>query len=497
MSDSKPALDRAFPSLFVMGLLLAVAIGLIAICSWKVLLLHQEEQDMGEERLLLDRDRDEFLTYGSELPQLKEEHRVNLEQVAILRERQQGLQEEIGELQQKRASLQMETETISGTIATLNGQVNALRQELGSMTVELQSLGPDLEARRRELEVLKSSEEALNESILQKRKDESALVATLAGLERSRQQATEFLARLEADSATYAKEQNSFAEIMKSFDAMLKRAGGLTGDYAAKLEDLAAFRATLERTTNTLNSDLQAMAANLEAIREDRASHAALLKQGTQQMTSLQAELDGVAATNKKFATIMESVQGLDKKLQDALTAETKNLARMAGEDAETRAVLSAAAASLSRSADNLAEAQKGSRENSTELGRLLAAHGTSLEKLSALAIEFEKHSDKSRENALNSIKSTASLAESAQQLQGQTQRLQGRLEFVESQGREMEKVLRNEEATLGELTRLGLEMRGEINASQRLGEEVRAALAEILALLRASKQSGQSGDSQ
>lgn len=483
--DRRPALDSAFPSLTLMAVALFVAIALIVICGWKIILLEEERQDIKHERLLLERDRDAFLTYGSELPQLKDEHRVTTEALAMLDEQRKLLEKNIGELTEKREALNTQAKSLSGSATSLQAQIQAQNAELAECKAEMARIKPELASGRKELDLLRAQEKSLREGILQKRKEEAALLATVSGLDRSRSQAEAFLAQVRADKEMYASLQKDFGHILATFEEIVGKSGALSEEYAAKLDDMAKFKAHLDRGMAEMDADLHALAAQLDAMKQDRATHAALLKQGQEHARSLQAQVDGLAAGNKKFTAAMDSVQGLDKKLQAALAAEVKTITRLAGEDSQTRADLAAAAKSLAQSAEGLKKNQNEARENNSQLSALLNQQKEELRHLHDLASEVATNSDRNHETALAGLKSVSAMNETAQNLNAQAEKLQARLDLAQNQGDQMEKLLEAERERLGDLLQAARDMRQQLNSTTQREEEMKAALAEILFLLR------------
>lgn len=493
-SGKRAALDIAFPSITVMAVALVVALLLIFICGWKLVLLEQEQQEIAQDRLVLERDRDAFLTYGSELPQLEDQRRQLLEEMARQEAKQKVLAKTITELETRREALSLETNGLAGAVANLQAQAQALNRELAEGQADLRKTRPELAQGKKELALLRAQENALKESIQNKQKTESTLVAAVAGLERSKAQAEEFVKRLSADKKIFDESQKKHDELLGMFENILARSGALTDEYAARMEDLNRIRAALDHGQASLASDIKSLAGHLDGIRQDRAMQATLLKTSAEQAKILQAQVEGVTSSNRKFGLALESVQGLDKKLQAALATEVRTLAKWAGEDAETRAKLAAAAHSLGESVDNFKNEQTTARGSALALVELVGKQREELQKLNELAAELVIHAEKSRETSLSGLKSGASLAEIAQNMQQQAERLKSRIEAVEVQGSQLEKLMDGERERLSELSQLARYTKEELGASRHQDEEIRAALAEILALLRKPEQ--KTGDS-
>lgn len=488
-SEKKAALDIAFPSIAVMAVALVAALLLIFICGWKLILLEQEQQEIAQERLVLERDRDSFLTYGSELPQLEDQRQRMVEEIAKLEARQKVLSKTLSELETRRESLNLETNGLSGAVAHLQGQVQALNKELAESQAELRKIRPELAQGKKDLALLRAQENALRESIQTKQKNEATLAAALAGLERSRSQTEEYVKRLNTDKKFIEEGQKKHDELVAAFENIIAKSGALTDEYSMRVEDLNRVKIAFDHGQSTLDADLKSLAGHLDGIKQDRALHAALLKTGTEQNKVLQAQVEGVASSSRKLGIALESVQGLDKKLQAALATEVKTLAKWAGEDADTRAKLAAAAQSLGQSIESFKNEQTMAKEKNHELSELVNKQREELQKLNELAAEFVIHAEKSRETSLSGLKSGANLVEVAQSLQQLAERLQGKVSSVEVQGSQLEKLMDGERDRLSELSSLTRDTREEINVSKRQGEEVRAALAEILALLRKPEQ--------
>lgn len=485
ISENKAALDSAFPSLALMGFCFLLAIVCIVICAWKIILLEQEQREITQERLLLQRDKDAFMSYGGDLPKLGEEHRQLTLQVASLTESRGELEKNIEALRQKENSLRMRAGGLAGTIATLEAQAEATRAEAARAAAELGKLRPELEALRKEVANMKAQDSGLDESIAKKRKYESTLAANIAGLERSQAHTQEFLAKINTDRDFYLETHKSFERALAKLEETLSRTSALTGVYAGRLEEMGKFKTTLDQGMAVLSADLKGAASNLEAIKEARASHAALLKQEAEQGKLLREHVADVAQNNKKLAASLELVQDLDKKLQAALAAESATMQKLAQEDAETRARLAATAETLSKSVDNFKSDQGKIQATLTDLGNLLNERKAESKTLLDLAVELASLAEKNRETTRSGIQVGAVFGEAARTLQKQAEELKTALDQGSEQGRRFGQVLDADMERQKEVAILIKEAREEITMSRRQSMELQA----ILEKLKASEQ--------
>lgn len=484
LSEKKSSLDSAFPSILLMGLCLALAIVCIVICGWKIILLEEEQKEIARERLLLERDRDEFLTYGGELPGMRAEHQRLMEDIARERETRREITQAIGELEEAQRKLRLDSGVLSGAIATLEGQAASVRERLGADSQELERLGPGLEEARAQAARLAAEEKTLRGSIDAQRKTEAELTAAIAVLERRQASAREMLERVADDKEYFAGLQKRFDQQMEKFDGIVAKAGALTGDYEARLEDMARFKATLEQGMAVLGSDLKGFEASIETLRQDRAGQAALLKQGEEYARLLRGQIDDIAASNKKFSATMDGMSGLDQKLRAALAAQTAALARLTGDDERTRASLAAAAETLGRTAEALKSEQEKIQANAAQFASFLAIQKGEIDQLKAQAADLAEMAAKNHEAAQDGARSGARFAEAARNLQGQADALKERLAQAEAQTGQMRAFLDEQRTRQEELGRLARETREEIGKNRRQGLELLEILAELKELM-------------
>lgn len=476
-SSPRSALDTSFPSLLVMGVCLLAAIAGIVVCGWKIVLLEQEQQDIAQERLLLERDRDAFLTYGGELPRMRDERRGLEQKLAQLTEARAGLRKEIASLEEERNKLRLEDGALAGTIATMNGQADAMRTLLGKGNAELAKLQPELENSRKEAARLKAQETTLRESIAAKQKQETGLLASIAGLERSRSHTQELLTRMSEDKEFYAGMRKNFETTLARFEETLKKSGILTEEYGQKLEDMGKFKTTLDQGMAVLSADLQEAATNLEAVKQARASHAALLKQETEQGKLLESHTNTIAANSKRLEQALEAVQMLDKKLQTALTVEANTITKLAQGDAQTRAQLAAAAETLNRSAENFKADQAKIQAAVTDLANLLAERKVESRTLGELAADLAVQADKNRQTTLDGIQAGANFAEAAQTLRKQAEKIQEEMDKRAEQARQLREILDTELKRQAEAAKLAKEVKEQIAESKRQSAELQILL--------------------
>jgi len=82
---SKPiALDRVFPSVWVLGITVLLVSLLTVVTGWKVIHLEQERNLLKQQRLLLEKDQEDFKKYMFELPKLRDQHQQLTKMVAHL-----------------------------------------------------------------------------------------------------------------------------------------------------------------------------------------------------------------------------------------------------------------------------------------------------------------------------------------------------------------------------------------------------------------------------
>lgn len=485
MSESSPKrvkspLDFAFPSLFVMGLILALAVGLTAICGWKILTLDSEQEEIKRERLLLERDRDAFLTYGGELPQMSERHRLLTEEVKRLEDRRKFLENNNKELSEKQTELDSKAARLTGEAAELQTRVQTLEARLGQEREELAKLSPELVAAQKEAAMLKAQDKALSESIAAKRKQEAVLIANLEGLERSRQHSQELLAKMTGDKALYDDVEKQLAQITERFSVILGRADELTTDYGARVANVEKLLTRLDQSMTLIDTDRQALGINLEALKKDHASHVGFLKQNNDQSKLLQGQVDSLVANNKKFATVMDTLRNLDNRLQAALSAETNALKKMAQEDAQTRASLASATQTLTGKIQTLAEQLEKVKDAGSQTSQLLEKQRNQLDALGAQTSALETAMEKTRQAAQAEIEAGTKLGHTAQTLATQADIFKSRLDLSGTQAGEIERLVDNQAGRLKELATMARQLADEIGENRRRGARLEVLLGEI-----------------
>lgn len=495
-----PALDRAFPSTILMGVALAIALALIAICAWKIFLLETEQEETRRERLLLERDRDAFLTYGSQLPQMTERHRLLNQEVAKLEDRRGFLEKSNEDLEKKNSQLDAQAARLTGAIAELQSQLQGLEATLAKDTAELDKTRPELASLKKEVATLAAQESALAKSIGEKRNQESALAANLEGLERSRQHAQEMLAKITEDREMVSNFEKQFQQLAAKFEAIVSRSDKLTGDYGARLEGMEKFLARMDQGMAMLEADRQALGANLDSFKKDRASYGAFLKQTGDHTRGLQTQVDSLGATNKKFASAMETVQGLETRLRNSLSAGSDALRKMAQEDAKTRSSLAASAESLAQSLQSIKSQLEQSQADSKRVGDLLARQREQLDAMTAAATDMQHMLEKNRQSAQTGMESGAKLGHAAQALATQADIFKNKLDLADNQSSQLEKLIDSQSARLKELGGAARQLADEIGENRRRGARLEVLLGEIQAMIdkpeaRASEPDSKPGE--
>lgn len=474
------ALDRNFPSLFVMGLALALALALICVCGWKIFTLEAEWQELGRERLLLERDRDAFLTYGSELPQITERRRFLSEEVSKLEDRKKWLEETNTALEARREELEGKASRLTGRVAALETQTQENETELGKIRAELEKLKPEKEILSQEVATLKASGESLRVELDKKRQQEATLTAKVDVLEANRKHLEELLARMNVDKELYASFEKNINALVEKFGAILNTAGSVTTDYGLKLADMEKVAARLSNSLATLDVDRETFSSNLDAFKKDRQNFAGLLKQSGTQSQAIQTQIDTLQAGNKKLAAAVEGIRGLDSKLQASLTNETAALRKLTQEDAAIRANLGAAAQALTGNSHELKNQLERSAGSAGQLADLIARQRVQLEELGEKIIAFQNAAEKGTQGAQASLEAGAKLGHSAQALATQAEIFKNRLELADRQSGDLEKLLDGHNGRLKDLASLARQLGEEISENRRRGSLLETMLGEI-----------------
>lgn len=443
-----------------------------------------EREEISRERLLLERDRDAFLTYGGELPQMTERHRVLTQEVATLEDRKTYLDKSNAELDAKQKELEAKAARLTGAISELQAQQQTLEGELAQNRAEALKLQPERAALQKEVALLKSQEATLSTSIAQKQKQEATLIASLEGIERQRSHAQTLLSKMTDDRELYDRLGTHIEQISGKFEAILAKSDGLTSEYAAKLEGLDKTLAKMDHGFALLDADRQALGLNLDALKKDHANYAAFLKQNGDQSRALQVQVELLVANNKKFTAVMDAVHGLDAKLQSALAAEVGTLKKMAQDDAQTRANLASATLTLGQNAQLFREQIERTQEAGKNVADLLAKQRTQLESMQTMAADLERAVEKNRQAAQSEIDAGARLGHTAQTLATQADIFKTRLDFADNQGGQLEKLMDNQAGRLKELATMARQLADDINENRRNGDRLRIMLGEIQAML-------------
>ena len=479
-SGQGSALDRSFPSLFVMGLALALALGLVCVCGWKIFALESEWQELARERLLLERDRDAFLTYGGELPQMTERHRFLAGEVARLEDRKKHLEESNAGLEAQGEELAGKASRLAGRVAALETQTQENETELGKIRAELGKLKPERETISQEVAALKASEEGLRAEMAKKRQQEATLISKVEVLEANRRHLEELLARMNVDRELYASFEKNINGLVEKFGAILNRAEAATTDYGLKLADMEKVAAGLGNSLAALDVDRQSFASNLDAFKKDRQNFAGLLKQSGNWNQSIQAQIDSLQAGNRKLAAAMDSVRGLDSRLQSSLASETTALRKLAHEDAQVRASLGAAAQALTGNTQELKTQLERSAGAAGQLADLIARQRGQLDEIGEKIMALQTAADKEKQGAQASLEAGATLGQSAQALATQAEIFKSRLELADRHSGELEKLLAAQNGRLKDLAGLARQLGEEISENRRRGSQLETLLGEI-----------------
>lgn len=467
-----------------MGTILVLAIGLVAICGWKIFMLDAEQAEIQRERLLLERDRDAFLTYGGELPQMTERHRVLTADVKKLEDRRQYLEQTNASLETAGEQLSAKAARLTGAISELQTQLTALEAEMAENRAQMLKLVPEKTSTQKEVALLRAQEDTLKSSITQKQKQESALLASIEGLQRQKTHTQELLAKMTADREAYLDFEKQLGQMTARFEEVLTRTGRLAADYGTRLEGMEKFLTRLDHGVGLLDADRQSFAANLESLKKDHAGFAAFLKQNESQNRILHSQVELLTGNNKKFAAAMEVVKGLDSRLQTVLAAESAAIKRMAQEDAQTRSSLASAAQTLTQNVQGINHQVEQSQSQVAQTAELLAKQRDQLEKMETMSMELSASVEKARQTAQTELEAGTRLGHTAQTLATQAEIFRNRLDLASSQGSQMEKLIDTQTGRLKDLAGLARQLSEEIAENRRRGSRMEIMLGEIQTLL-------------
>lgn len=483
-------LDQSFLSIWLLGITAFFAIATMLFCGWRIFLLEGEARELARERLLLERDRDEFLTYGSELPQMSEQHKAMQMELRQFEVRHAELKKEVANLEDKRGNLGRESQDLLGAVTELRAQAEAATGELGRIKAEMARLGPQKEAATREVAELEAREKLLVDSIAEKQKQEAILAANVEGMERQKSHTQQLLARMADDRQRYADFEKTVTERLARFDSVLDNASNLNGKYGERLEDLAKARTGMLQGLEALNVDLQGLSAYLETVKKDRAAWMDALSETADKNKMLQVEINNVAANGKKLAGEIEASENARKTFQATLLTEAAIINRMASEDAGARAQLAEIASSLGRDQQALKALVAQIKEDSSQIRTLMASQQGEVERLAessrALANQFEK----GKQGMDASLQASVSLSHTAVALTDQINDLKSRLKQADARSGTFDELLGAHSDRLKTLTALARELSSEIDESRRQGMRFQDAIYALHALLKELRES-------
>lgn len=464
------ALDKAFPAGWLLLAALFITIALMIFCGWRIFLIEGEAREVARERLLLERDKDEFLQYGSELPQMAERHRALSMEMKQFEARKGELADEVRELEEKRASLDLETRDLMGAVKELKAQAEIATTDLGSLKGDMERLKPTTDELRQTLAGLQAQEKALNESIAQKQKSETTLLANIEGLERQKQHVQDLLGRMIQDKSAYETFEKNLSERMAQFEGALAKVGDLNGNYAEKLGEIDKGRMGLMHGLENLNLDLQGVASYLDVVKKDRNDWTAILNDARTLVGMLKTQIDALTENGKKFVDVLHQTEISDKTFQATLLTEAAAINHMTGEDAKIRAQIEKAAASFMRDGEILKNMTAQLQDAGVQIRSLLNTQQGEMATVTEAARDIMAQAEKSRQGLDASLKAGSTLSHSAIALSDQVEEIRTRLKQVDARGIQMDELLNNHADKLKTLTTLGRQLSTEIDENRRQG---------------------------
>ncbi|WP_153306277.1 hypothetical protein [Desulfatiglans anilini] len=327
--DAPTALDKAFPSLWFMGMVIFVVILAILAMGWKISGLEDERvslklsrQELEHQRETLEKEKALYQKINEELPVLIQQRETLGAEIATLE----------GELKVQQINFETITRDLTRAQEALDDtqrkttkaakdreQALAEFQNLNSKAHESQSLVEQLTkeavALRGSVEGLTKDRETLENAVAQLRKSKGELEAEVASLESRVKQKM-------ADLERYAEDEKAFARLSDGFQIVLKKMqdSSIQADRSVsaldqEAEGLKTAAGTIKETSLSLKDVTTFLETQNSALNESVKDITAAVQKAEEGVSEMQTAGKGFTEANERMGGMAKEAETTLKEL--------------------------------------------------------------------------------------------------------------------------------------------------------------------------------------
>ena len=259
IKGTSSALDRAFPSLWILAGAIVLVIILIVLSGWKIVNLEHERAAVVNERGLLDRDKKVYGVLVKELPSL-EDRKQNLSKEAnVLGGEVQAYRTRLESLKVHVNALESKRNTTKAELSQLEAEGKAAGNTLSKKQDEIQNAQTQIPNLKQQVEDLKVKKESLLDGTAKLFKEKAQLEANIAGLEQMRNNKKQVLDSMIRDEGELKDLSKRFDDIAANLEVSRKSAD-------AALKGLNTHAKGLGQTVQTITAHSEGLSKEVAAV---------------------------------------------------------------------------------------------------------------------------------------------------------------------------------------------------------------------------------------
>lgn len=350
------ALDRAFPSPWLIGGLIFFVVVLSVLSGWKIVNLGRERAILDSERKLLERDKKAYSSILKDLPQMEQKKQALQTALADLQGQVDALNIRSKSLRIKTQSTREELERAKAERTETVEAASAARKEYTKLHGMIETARGQLPTLQQQVADLKEQRETLWKNTIRLQTQDSSLQADIQGLEEKRLNKETILKQMTQDTGVLYSLSKKFEQIYR---------------------DLERSRKNADSAVQGLNNQSQQLSKAIENV--------------SFQGNALSSQVQGISGETKNLSSIAQSINNTDKTVKQV----SKTL-QTGGTSLDTAVnQLNTASQSIQNKAENFTITMNGSLQkiqtNLDTFQSKVGLLGSITEKLNAFAITLQQ----------------------------------------------------------------------------------------------------------
>ena len=398
------ALDRKFPSVWLIGTGIFLVILLTLWSGWKIVNIERERAHVESERRLLERDKEAYEKILKELPELEDRQQDLFRELSDQQGKVKNAKTILENLNTQVKAAHYELERAKTESNEAKAEAKVLRDKSAALKSEIQDDISEAVYRKQQVEGFSQTEKLLRQSNSQLQVQVAQRNADLSGLKQEIQNKKQILEHMAQDTAELNKLSERFNIIAKNMEASQQAASDV-------IQGLNTKAMGLNSAVDSVNSQSQAISAQIQAVSSESSNLSRVVQDIYKDGEIINKTAGEIQKANtildKAINRLQDAAGGADKQAQlmaqtlespltsfkDSISTLSKSLniftdqVNIIGSEAETLGIhakdLKDVKDAASGSVSQLATASVSIRETASILSKTRAELATTVENLS------------------------------------------------------------------------------------------------------------------